>query len=73
MKQSLFFPSVFVSSAIALSVPQAAWSQLLPIVQITELRLEGTAEGLALVITTADGSPRNFLKPVLIIPSLLTS
>ena len=51
-----------MSSAIALSVPQAAWSQLPPIVQITELRLEGTAEGLALVITTADGSPPQFFE-----------
>ena len=62
MKQSLFFPNLFVTSAIAVCVSQPAWAQLPPIVEITDLRLEATAEGLALVITTADGSPPQFFE-----------
>ncbi|MEM8778328.1 MAG: TonB-dependent receptor plug domain-containing protein, partial [Cyanobacteria bacterium P01_G01_bin.49] len=62
MKQSLFFPSFFLTSAIAVCISQPAWAQLPPIVEITDLRLEATEEGFTLVITTADGSPPQFFE-----------
>jgi iron complex outermembrane receptor protein len=57
IKLELFFPSLWLTSAVAVCLAQPAWAQVSQITQITDIRLEATDNGLDLIVTSEGTSP----------------
>lgn len=60
MKLVLFFPSLWLASAVAVFVSQPVLAQVIQVTQVTDIRLEVTDKGLDLILTTADGTSPKF-------------